>query len=130
MQVVLIAGLPGSGKSRLAAEYGGRGFVVVDDIRDRESLALPLARNADVVVTDPNFCKPAARAAAESWIRTTNPLANVVWIFFSNDPDQCRLNVARRKAQGDAREVEGTIARMASLYAIPADATTIPVWRD
>jgi aryl-alcohol dehydrogenase-like predicted oxidoreductase/predicted kinase len=68
-EVVLIMGIPGSGKSRIAAEYVGRGYVRLNrderggSLRDLDAaLDAELARGATRVVLDNTYLTRAARS--------------------------------------------------------------------
>lgn len=136
MKVILIAGLPGSGKTYLAETIGevrdANGvpdFHVIDDIGHVGLLDSYLGLGLNAVVTDPNFCKTPTRELAEAWIKSHYPTAEIEWIFFENNPDECRKNVARRVAEGDDRKVEGFIKLHSDSYVIPEGHEVRPVYR-
>lgn len=96
MAIVAIAGMPGSGKSRLITQYEGRGFVRFDDINKawRENLASVrelLVTGRDVVVSDIEFCRKNMRKRLEDELGTA-----VQWVFFENNPYVCARNVLYR----------------------------------
>jgi hypothetical protein len=131
-RVVLIAGLPGSGKTCLAETLVRQGFVLVDDPRGPEGyvrVRAALETGRDVVVVDPMLCRADTRIAVEMQVRAapTQPgsTRTVEWIFFANDPEQCRRNVARR---ADGRVVDPAIYNLSKVYRPPAGADVRPVW--
>jgi Ni2+-binding GTPase involved in maturation of urease and hydrogenase len=132
MRIILIAGLPGSGKTHLAREFAemdspfswGTDVIVVDDISDSEQLP----KYADVlIVTDVNFCSEAVRGLAMKELRKRYPRLSHEWYFFENAPWKCRNNVLHRN---DGRDVEATIARFAVEYQVPFGYTPIPIWHE
>lgn len=129
MQVLMIVGMPGSGKTHLARKVGGVGFLVIDDIKSLDPLRLALEAMRNVAVTDVNFCDERVRDKALRWLNENFPRATVDWWFFENDAAKCRANVARRKAEGDAREVGGTIRRFEKTYKVPEGFTANPIWQ-
>ncbi len=92
MGVIGIAGLPGSGKSRLTKELQKQGYSRYDDINGDWPGALPKARSEvqrgkNVVISDIMFCEEPWRKRLE--IELGVP---VKWIFFENNPWQCAKN--------------------------------------
>lgn len=115
-QVVAIAGLPGSGKSRLMQELERNGFVRFDDVREAWEENIVRAREAigegrAVVITDIMFCD-------DEWRRTLElALGRAVhWISFSNDPWQCAVNcLYRLMVELDDRPLMSMLQRIAEL---------------
>ncbi len=98
MEVVAIAGLPGSGKSWLIRGMESEGYLSRDDMnRDwPQSMAhvrMWLAQGRNVVVSDIEFCRHDWRLGLE---RELGGLARVRWVFFANDPYKCLRNVLFR----------------------------------
>lgn len=123
--VVLITGLPGSGKTTLAMlEF--RDYVLVDDPKfgDVQFIDDYLSENLDIVIVDPNLCRAAARERAMKHF--TDLGHSVQCVFFANDPLQCRINAASRV---QPRPVNADIDALTRVYEIPAGADVRPVWR-
>jgi len=96
MAVIGIAGLPGSGKSRLIAELQQHGYSAYDDIRIDWIGNLPNARSEarsgkNVAVSDIMFCSASWRGRLEQEL-----CVPVQWIFFENSPWQCAKNCLYR----------------------------------
>ena len=138
MLITCIAGLPGSGKSHLAEHlwlsYPEPRYDHVwwiDDIQEQSQL--PSSHTAQtlehLIITDPHFCRSSTRALVEKRMRE-NYDAAVEWIFFENDPERCRANVARRqRIRKDSRTVLGMIHILSQSYTIPDGADVRPVWQ-
>lgn len=123
MRVTLIAGLPGSGKTFLLRSMREDGSTCIDDIRGLSDL--PEHRVPWLAVSDVNFCRQDVRNSAEfEIVRRFGPV-DLEWIFFENDPEQCRSNVAERN---DGRNVHADIDALCRLYVVPEDAESIPVF--
>jgi hypothetical protein len=97
------------------------GATVVDDPRTAEDLAYItrlVESGRDVIVTDPLLCFELHRNVA------LERFPGAIWLYFANDPDQCKRNVRDR---ADGRDVMGMIALASQHYTPPDDA--FPVWR-
>ncbi len=125
MRAILIVGLPGSGKSYTLRKYDLVDWDIHDDLRNIGSIEKSLLSGRNVVIADVNLCDINVREDAEAYLIRLN--TSVEWIFFENDPEQCRKNVEFRKTQGDLREVEGTIRRFSKIYNPPEN--SLKVWK-
>ncbi len=99
------------------------GAVCIDDIRDLSEL--PGHPVPWLVIADVNFCRTDVREAAELEIGRRFGSVDFEWIFFENDPEQCRSNAAGRS---DGRNVVADIDALSRAYSIPDGAKTIPVF--
>jgi hypothetical protein len=99
------------------------GALCIDDIRDLSEL--PANPVPWLVIADVNFCRPEVRTAAETEIVRRFAYFDLEWIFFENDPEQCRSNAAERN---DGRSVVADIDVLSRAYVIPEGATTVPVF--
>jgi hypothetical protein len=98
--IVGIAGLPGSGKSRLILDYQAKGYIVFDDINSNKKggwiLSVVHARSlsaggSNVVVSDIMFCEPGWRQRLEEDLGVP-----VHWVCFENVPERCARNCRYR----------------------------------
>jgi predicted kinase len=134
--LTVITGLPGSGKSYYAAEFvKGTDTVLLDDPMERGKSSLRkevekvLKAGTTAVIVDPNLVNEQNRQAFLKVVKA-KPHLTVLWIFFENSPDACRINVARRQKAGDKRDVEASIYVLSKSYSIPKDELVeiVPVW--
>lgn len=145
-KVILVAGLPASGKSeyvrKLVDETGAE---PLDDfkasaIRDNphfdfsrhyKRLIAGLNAGRTFLVTDVDFCSTQSRKQADEFVRQFAPDAEIEWRFFENDPEQCKRN-AKTRAEVTLRDLKREIELIehyCPLYRIPPGSTTLPVWR-
>lgn len=116
MQITLIIGLPGSGKTYLANQMTG---VVIDDITSLDQLPNIVDK---LIVTDVNFCDASILEKAEYILYERYEDVKIERIYFENNVTAARENV---KYRNDGRNVEGTICRFKSIYNPPDDAKII-----
>jgi hypothetical protein len=96
MAVVAVAGMPGSGKSRVMEQYARNGYARFDDININWAANIAaviqlVQQGKDVIVSDIEFCRASKRQDLEKAVSIP-----VQWIFFENDPLQCAKNVLYR----------------------------------
>jgi hypothetical protein len=142
--VILIGGLPGSGKTHYLKALEVEGWEIFDDFQanaDDNSPSFRMARRyvqlvqalrygRRCAVSDMRFLVPGYRSEAENALLTEVDTVAIEWRFFENDPQQCALNI--RRAAG-ARPPEPRLAKMREFskkYSAPAEALRIPVWRE
>lgn len=131
MRIVLVVGLPASGKTHLARRISEQGGL---ELLDDPPAGFPLrdflhSKDSGAVIADPHLCCPKTRAAALDLFEREFPKALVEVFYFENDPAACLDNMRRRQAAGDARQVEDMIRMSSRHYRVPAGAFTLPVWR-
>jgi RNase adaptor protein for sRNA GlmZ degradation len=140
-ELILIAGLPGSGKTMHMKTMRDEGWTVYDDFkanayndssvfwhsRHFDSLIGTLLEGQKCVVADIDFCKDGSRDEAESAIKTQFPNIALKWVFFANNVEACRANIARR-ASHSIKENLRALATYQALYRIPSGAHILPVW--
>jgi hypothetical protein len=129
MEIICIVGLPGSGKTTLAARMRSSESMIIDDPKSLN--CLPSFSHCVshgiklLVICDPWFCLPGVRQKAsvkvEDWYRVKPR-----WIFFENDPIKAQANVEKRN---DGRVVQNLIRTLSPLYHIPSDQPIWPIWQ-
>jgi len=139
-EVLLIAGLPGSGKTFLRAELERQGYVVFDDhkaqahddsphfwkSRHFDTLLLRLREGTRCAVTDIDFCHTRARVEAEATLHERVPVLRLEWRFFANDPATCDVNIRYRNREHLDRDLR-KMYEYSTCYSIPSGATVLPV---
>lgn len=126
-KVLMVVGLPGSGKTHYVLNLlktSHQGYLMFDDINDTHQFIDGLSKNKNCIVVDPHFCADKPRELAHRIAKFY--LAEVEWIFFENDPEQCLKNVLVRN---DGRLVQGFIKQYSKKYTIPKDAKIIKVFK-
>jgi hypothetical protein len=143
-KIVILIGLPGSGKTEYLGPALRRGEPVFDDFhanaignshafdnsRNREPLREALAAQKDCYIADIEFCRSSQLAEVMSGInRLAAELAlpvTIEQIFFANDPLACKANVIARNRPSRAIEL-AKIEELAPIYRIPPGAQVFPV---
>lgn len=141
-EIILIAGLPGSGKTTYMEAQHQEGWSIFDDFkanayddssvfwhsRNYEALLTALCEGQKCVVADIDFCKASSRREAEAALRTRIPDLAISWRFFENDFHACQANIMRRAS----RSIEDNLRALheyRAVYQIPIGAQVIPIWR-
>ncbi len=136
--VILIAGLPGCGKTTHLTHMLRDGWLVFDDYKahacedcskfgsSRKFLPLIITLRAGLkcVVADIDFCRTESREEAVDLLRAIVPNVHLGWLFFENNPSACESNVRRRNSL--SRDEELTKVRdLSAVYEIPHGADTL-----
>lgn len=134
--LVVIVGLPGSGKTNAAQNYSDfLDYIVFDDVGNDEYMMNKLYSyltywkdldndwRSGVVVTDTFLCEPKNRSSFQKKLNEYG--LRPTWLFFENDPEQCIKNVQNRN---DGRKISASYIReLSKKYVIPAGASVVPV---
>lgn len=130
--VLLLAGLPGCGKTTHLRELQKNGWLVFDDFkanavndspefhksRNFATLLARLRAGIRCAVADIDFCRNESRAEAENILRAEVPGVEISWCYFSHDERACEANIRHRKRDSldaDLRELR----KYSKLYSIP-----------
>jgi RNase adaptor protein for sRNA GlmZ degradation len=141
-EIILIAGLPGSGKTTYLKALQQEGWLVFDDFKanayndssvfwhsqNYEALLMVLREGQKCVVVDIDFCKTESRHEADTALREQIPDLKLNWLFFENDFEACQANV-RRRASRSIEDNLRAVNEYHALYRIPIGAQVISVWR-
>lgn len=127
MKIILIVGLPASGKTFL-----GRKLALEQNLKlidDPTYLSEIVSHENGLVICDPKLCRQIDRNCAKDFLKSKFPNAEIEWIFFENDYKACLKNSHLRKEQGDNRSVDRFIWYLSTVYS-PEGSCQIPVWKD
>lgn len=142
-QLVLLGGLPGSGKTHFAKRLEQQGWLFYDDFQRRAKQDSPrfrdsrhyaeLVRNLRLgrrcVVSDIRVIHDDYRRDAEAALRQDIGNLSTELHLFENDPAQCAQNV---QTSGDDRRVKPRLDAIdfwSKLYSAPRHAVLHGIWR-
>ncbi len=140
--VILLAGLPGCGKTTYLCQMFTDGWLVFDDFkamafndcsRFRDSrkfrtLITALRDGLKCAVADIDFCSTESRQEAERELLVEVPGVRRGWIFFENDPSACEMNIRSRNRTCFEKEL-GYLLKYSSSYNIPQNGVVFAVSR-
>jgi hypothetical protein len=145
-EVVLIAGLPGSGKTAYLSRLSQDGWLIFDDFKAqafedcskfRSSARFPelirvLREDRNCAAADIYFCRISSREEAELDITAEVPDIKLSWRCFENEPSACEVNIRRRPGRTDLQRQQELkyLAEYSPIYEIPQSAVILPVWRE
>lgn len=117
MLIKLIIGLPGSGKSYFLNEFLDDSWTKIDDPKTTDDPLKDFPLNIDkLAVVDPWFCNKTVLKSAIETLLIRYPNAEFDYVYFKNEPEQCKINVSIRN---DGRKVNGFIDMFSKLYEPP-----------
>lgn len=117
MSVVIIIGLPGSGKTELLKKYQTDNYEIDDDFIFNffdGYLIKNIQAGNRIVLTDPRLCLPNIFKHYISIIEEHISRSNIKLIVFENNPEQCIRNIKNRN--DGRRNIEMTIQKYSEQY--------------
>lgn len=97
--VIVIIGLPGSGKTYLSNNIGKLGYIVHDDFISHfydENLMQNIVNNIKVCINDSRLCIPSVfHRYMEIIVKSVN-IENILLIAYENNPSKCICNIENR----------------------------------
>ena len=123
--ILIIVGLPGSGKTKLAEkinEDNGYKYRLLDDPTNFDKDIRPYL-GEDLIITDPHLCFEKNRTKCEEMIKNVDSTIKIDWIFFENDPEKCLVNSNNR-----SKKVSSFIQNYSKFYTIPEGANVVKVF--
>ena len=142
-RLILLGGLPGSGKSKYLERLRADGWTVFDDFQKKaiNNLALfrmsrhyselvqALREDRPSVVADVRLVTIEYRADAENTLRTDLPNVVMELRIFELDQAQCAENIKNSPDPRDAPNRLRILGEFAPKHSIPQGALRLPVWR-
>ena len=142
-RVILVGGLPGSGKTPYLEGLRTAGWEIFDDFQANAhdnspqfqkarrcgELIQALREGLNCVVADMRLVCSDYQVEAEQVLRAHVGRIALEWRFFENDAAQCEQNI--RNAAG-TRFPEPRLAKVREFsekYSVPSDSVRMPVWR-
>lgn len=152
-KIILIIGLPGSGKTMYLAKHKnsfGNAFIcddyhksagstTVDGFRTLEKSAYyedlqkALQEGKNVVISDITYCKEDCLREIEEDIShllsESSIQAEIERRYFENDPNACIANIFRRARNGRVEWELQFVKKTTLQYKVPTNAQVIPVYK-
>ncbi len=139
-QVLLVAGLPGCGKTTYLQKLALKGWKTFDDFkanahndstcfrdsRHYTSLVGTLRSGRKCAVSDIDFCRAESRTEAEQVLREVLPEVTLAWHFFENNPQQCAANIRWRNRPSLESDLQ-KLRQYSAVYSPPSKAYILPV---
>lgn len=133
-KLIIIVGLPGSGKSRLGNQIIEKiGGIFIDDVDKAGGLTKIIEASAqaptNIVLSDPHLCTKENQVNARRFFESELQNYKAQWLFFENNPQKCIINIEHRMKLGDAREVHKVVKLWSPQYYIPPDIPRLIIWQ-
>jgi hypothetical protein len=126
-KIVMVIGLPGSGKTEYVKQNQAANTVVIDDPKKIGDLHISYDKSLDtLVIVDHNLCDKKVRDIAKAMLTDYYGDVTFEYAFFENDPEQCIINDRLRGRDNLATTL---IRKFAEIYDVPENAKIIPVWQ-
>lgn len=132
MRYILIAGLPGSGKTTLARELSKKltNSIHLEDPSDGNfSVALKNSKADYVIIDTPHFCIADNRNDFMDMLAFFNIKPNKIsWICFSNNKEMAMFNVIERESGERQQLISVDIDIFSNEYTFPKNALIIETY--
>jgi len=142
-KLIVVAGLPGSGKSQIKEQFKDLEDRFFDDYhasatgdspemeagRRYPELKAALDGGQDCLIAEPAYCWKQRRHYLTKWMRKYYPNYMIEWKFFENNVSQCVLNILHRnKTEFRGFKDLQLAANLTLQYDIPAGSEQMKVW--
>lgn len=117
MKVIIIIGLPGSGKSYLIDRIAKQ-HTILDDFVSPDKIHMAMSLNEDVIMADPYFCEEDILRKAIKIVEVYT--TDIEYIYFENNKEKAIANAENR-----GRGVKGLIHQLSTIYKPPENARKI-----
>ena len=94
--IILLIGLPGSGKTHYGNSLISSKNKFIDDIKEFSSISDALKEYDELIVSDPYLCIDYYRECAVKLFKENFPEISLKWIFWENNPEKAYKNVVNR----------------------------------
>lgn len=119
--IVLVIGLPGSGKTHYLSSLSDDQWLKIDD--PMENITLPISEK-NIAIADVNFIFPDVLEKAKQKLVDFYGDVVIDYVYFENNPDKCLNNAKHRN---DGRKVENFIKSFHKYYNPPSNA--LKIWQ-
>lgn len=120
MKIIFVIGLPASGKTTFVYNTKLNSDLFVDDPTDIHQVfeVCDKARNenVNVYIADPKLCVCNILRSAIETIKDKYSDADLEFVYFDNNPQQCVVNAKNRMHSQPEKKVENFIWQLSELY--------------
>ena len=116
-QLLIVIGLPGSGKSTYCSYFRDR--LVIDDFLNsmfNGDLIKYLKEGKKIIINDPRLCIKKIFIRTMAQLERLLDRKDICLLLMLVGLDQCILNIMRRQEKGDTRNVEKNLEYMNTEY--------------
>ena len=120
MKIIFVIGLPASGKTTFVCNTKHSLDLFVDDPTDInrvfEICNKAAAENVNVYIADPKFCVCNILRSAVEALSDKYSDADIEFVYFDNNPQQCAVNAKNRMHAQPEKKVENFIWQLSAQY--------------
>lgn len=112
MDIEIVIGLPGSGKSHLLEKFKEQGYEIYDDFISSFYDCKLISETGKMCIADPRLCD------YNNFLHYIKFFANrkIHLTLFENEPSQCLTNIQTREANGDNRDITRDLNLFTKMY--------------